>query len=282
MEKSGMTGQRHHSSISSEFFDENHNIRIHNNNNNLIHYSESFPTVPVNGIWHRAPTGTSQYIFHGYNYDATNYDTYSCDLSEMDEINIENFPTDPFLVTVGPDRFRPCPFENEEQLDPRIQRVPFSSLTNEDFEFLSSATKRLIPLVNYVPFQEIHEITPEIITIQHPNHHKSSTTRQPRHHPAPKIHKIGTMKNSGRKKLQNQPLKQFRGKSMQAPLRIAADLIHRVNQTAEFVGFCGSLKVNPFFSDCMGRVSATKDDIGNCFFLCANCGTRRRYLPENK
>lgn len=157
----------------------------------------------------------------------------------------------------------------------------------------------MIPLVNYIPFQEIHESTSEVHTIQNSdNHQKHSTTRQPRHHPASKIHKIGLIKNCGRKKLSNQPLKQFRGKTMQAPLRIAADLIHRgwlshffsnfylriflVNQTAEFVGFCGSLKVNPFYSDCMGRVSATKDDDGNCFFLCANCGTRRRYLPEDK
>lgn len=92
--KSGMTGKHHNTSISSEFYDDYHHGRL----NNSIHISEPFPTIPVNGIWHRAPSGTSQYIFHGYNYDAKNYESFCYELAEGDAISTENLPnTDPFV-----------------------------------------------------------------------------------------------------------------------------------------------------------------------------------------
>uniref|UniRef100_A0AC35FBE8 Uncharacterized protein n=1 Tax=Panagrolaimus sp. PS1159 TaxID=55785 RepID=A0AC35FBE8_9BILA len=49
----------------------------------------------------------------------------------------------------------------------------------------------------------------------------------------------------------------------------------------EFVGFCNVLKVNPYYAGCTGRVTTFKDEINHTYFVCANCGTRRRYMEKS-
>uniref|UniRef100_A0A914XQK3 Uncharacterized protein n=1 Tax=Panagrolaimus superbus TaxID=310955 RepID=A0A914XQK3_9BILA len=182
-------------------------------------------------------------------------------------------------------------------------RLTSADITEEDFAFLKSKNKVLCNLeecsiksnfspsiysssssnsqnsspIFLSPFPPNPIIRRDLSQSQHPR------KRVPNRSNAKKIAKISPLiKRTYRKSYNHNNDENFpkiivpRPRKQPPPLRVSSLDISR-----GFVGFCGVLNVNPYYAGCPGRITTTKDVIGHTYFICANCGTRRRYLEES-
>ncbi|KAE9550906.1 hypothetical protein FO519_005868, partial [Halicephalobus sp. NKZ332] len=259
----------------------------------VVSRSVGFPAVLVNGVFHRAP---GMYSLPPVYSDSVQNLANSDFLDKNKEL--ESVSTDPFLVSLDYERFGPkISTDNEDYLDARLTRVHYEDLVQDDFKFLSDPNKVLLDISRCAKKdkEEPQELPaanlPDVYLIEEEQSEGNRLTPKTSIHRSKiKVSSVRGIPKKISKELNNNEVHISSNKNLkpswghlrgiQAPLRLGPEILCRMNQGNGFVGFCCELKANPFYQDCTGRVSVSKDEEGNCSLHCDNCSTRRRYVPE--
>jgi hypothetical protein len=250
-------------------------------NNNFYHQYPPNPgqLVYVDGVWHRIPLTyygngafPEPHIFFSHPQDFDNYNSYDYrNAMILEEIT------------------------DEQKADPRVKRLSSADITEEDLAFLNSSEKVLFNLEESSPNSSGHDSPsssptnlsfspiflspspPRLNTPSNNNNRKPTRSNAKRNIKTSPTTKRTYRKSSNHHGDDNLPKVIIpRIRKQPPPLRISSLDISR-----GFVGYCGVLKVNPYFIGCPGRITTIKDKVGYTYFTCANCGTRRRYLEES-